>query len=98
MIGRVLAFVALLTVGAFAQAPGPALPPLEQAKAEAHKLRVENAQLRAALSSLQAEIDALKLSAERAALEAQIREAVKPPAGSTFNWQTLTFDPLKEPK
>lgn len=96
MIGRVLLVLVVLVVGVSAQAP-VALPPLQQARAEAHRLRVENAQLRAAVASLQTELDSVKLSAERVALDAEMRETLKPPAGSTFNWQTLAFDPPKEP-
>ncbi|MGE0460892.1 MAG: hypothetical protein AB7Q16_05945 [Vicinamibacterales bacterium] len=78
------------TVGIGAQS-AQALPPAVAAKVEAHRLRVENAQLRAALGALQAELDTLKLTVERTALEAELRAALKPPPGSMFDWQALTF-------
>lgn len=93
----VAVFVALAVASAAAQAPS-GLSDLARAKAQAHLLSVENAQLRATVARLQAEIDTLKLTAERASLEAAMREELKLPAGRGFNWQTLAFDPPKEPK
>lgn len=96
------AIVILLLLGGavvYAQAPPAAPSELLRAQAEVHVLRVENAQLRARLSELQATLDSARLTAERAALEQRFRDELKPAAGAVFNWQTLRFDsPTQEPK
>lgn len=77
----------------------PALSPAQDAQVEAHLLRVENAQLRAALARLQAELDTLRLSAERDALLEQLRREVGAPADATFDWQSRRFTlSSQEPK
>jgi len=99
-VGAVRALV-LVTLAALATgvaaAPDTVLSELQRTQVEAHRLRVDNAQLRARVAELQAEIDGLRLTAERAELEQRLREAIKPAAGSVFNWQTLTFESAKEP-
>lgn len=100
-VGAVV-LVALLMLGVtlHGQTPTqPAASELLRAQAEAHVLRVENAQLRARLSELQATLDGARLTAERAALEQRFRDELKPAAGAVFNWSTLRFDPpTQEPK
>lgn len=70
------------------------------AKIEAHLLRVENAQLRAQVAGLEAELASVKLTAERVALEAALRVELKPPADWVFDWTRRAFvePPKKEPK
>jgi len=98
MMLRVLV-LCLLVIGVPASAQTPAVAPLPpDPRIDAHLLRVENAQLRALVAKLQTELEAAKLSAERRALEEMLRAEQKPPTGAVFNWQTLTFDPPKEPK
>ena len=65
---------------------------------ELHLLRVENAKLRAAIAQLQAELDTVRLTAERAALVNQLRKELKPPEGSEFDWTAKAFVPPKEVK
>lgn len=91
----VASVVALVAMEAFAQAP---LSPLADARVEAHRLRVENAQLRAELARVQAALDSERLTAERHALERQLREELKPPDGHVFDWNTKRFIPATEPK
>lgn len=77
----------------------PALSPAQDAQVDAHLLRVENAQLRAALARLQAELDTLRLSAEREALVEALRRETDAPADATFDWQSKRFIlPSQEPK
>ena len=73
------------------------LPPLEAALVQAHVLRVENAQLRAVVAQLRAELDSARLSDERTQLEQQLRVALKPPDGHVFDWTTKHFAPPQEP-
>lgn len=80
---RVLALVLLLSVAASAQTTDPRI--------DVHLLRVENAKLRATLAQLQAEIDTLRLTAERAALVETLRAEQKAPADWVFDWNTRTF-------
>jgi len=96
LIPAVILSVALPASGVLvkAQAPStpvPALSPATDARVEAHLLRVENAQLRAALARVQTELDTLRLGAERAELLEQLRRELQPPADAVFNWQTRQF-------
>lgn len=87
---------------AAAEAPPEAEPvkgkpsALRQAQIQAHKLAVENAQLRAALGTLRAELDSARLSADRAALEAALRAEIKPPDDAVFDWNAGAF--VKAPR
>lgn len=75
------------------------LPPLETARVDAHLLRVENAQLRAHVARLEAELASARLTAERLSLEADLRAVLKPPADWVFDWSRRVFmAPPKEPK
>ena len=80
----------------------PALTVAQDERVEAHLLRVENARLRAALAQLQAELDTLRLSAEREALVEQLRRELGAPADATFDWSQRRFvmpsPPPQEPK
>lgn len=101
MIRRVLVAVALLA--ALAVAGAEALEPaaLSGAQAlavEAHRLRVENAQLRMTVATLRAELDGLKLTAERQALEAEIRKATNADPAAVFDWAEGRFKPAGGPK
>jgi len=75
--------------------PAAVMSEVTQLKAEAHVLRVQVVQLRAALAQAQAEVELVKLTAERAQLEAMLRDEMKPAEGRTFDWATLTFGPVK---
>jgi len=83
-----LVFALAIPLTLSAQAP---MSEVSTLRAEAHVLRVQVVQLRAALAQAQAEIELGKLTAERAQLEAMLREELKPAEGSTFDWATLTF-------
>lgn len=85
-----------LTAGAAWSQPPSALSPLAEARVAAHLLRVENAQLRAQVAELQAALDSARLTAERVALEQQLREELHPPADHVFEWQTQRFVPRPE--
>lgn len=90
----------LLTGGGLAgqvPASAPAMPEILQAQVDAHRLRVENAQLRHRVAQLQAALDEERLSDERAGLEQRLRDEMKPQAGHVFDWATGTFVPQKEP-
>lgn len=98
-----LALVAIVTgivlpLVALAAVQDGALSETARLKVQVHQLKVENARLRSALATLQAELDSERLSDERAALEQQLRDEIKPPAGATFDWTTGAFvTPHREP-
>lgn len=54
-------------------------------------LRAEVAKLQARVAELEAPLVAQAVATERQQLEQRFRDRLKPPAGSTFDWQTLTF-------
>ena len=54
-------------------------------------LRAEVAKLHARIAELEAPLVAQAVATERQQLEQRFRDRLKPPAGSTFDWQTLTF-------
>lgn len=85
--------IALGGVVAVAGQGASPLSALQQAQVELHTLRVENAQLRARLADAQATVDSLRLSAERAALEQQLRAELAPPEGYVFDWPARRFVP-----
>jgi uncharacterized protein YlxW (UPF0749 family) len=64
---------------------------LANLKAEAHVLRVENAQLRSVVARLQAEMELLRLTSERQALEVELRKELKPPEDHLYDWQARRF-------
>lgn len=80
----------------------PPLTAAQDERVEAHLLRVENARLRAALAQLQADIDTLRLSAERDALLKALRRELNAPEDATFDWSQRRFvmpsPPPQEPK
>lgn len=71
-----------------ATAPAPALSEVQRLRADNLKLRV--ALLQAQQRELAQAAEALER--ERLTLEAEFRAVLTPPDGSTFNWQTLSFD------
>jgi hypothetical protein len=73
------------------------LSEVAQLKVQAHQLRVENARLRSALAAVQADLDSERLTDERAALEQQLRDEIKPPAGHVFDWTAGAFAPPPPP-
>lgn len=93
----VLMALALSAPASFAQTSAPGPSPLLAARMEAHTLRVENAQLRAAMARLQAERDSAVLTVERQQIEADLRAELQPPAGHVFDWATKRFVPPQEP-
>lgn len=62
-------------------------------------LRAELAKLQARIADLEAPLVDQAVAKERAALEAQFRARLNPPATSVFDWQSLTFTapPVREP-
>lgn len=56
-------------------------------------LRAEVAKLHARVAELEAPLVSQAVAKERAELEQRFRDRLKPPTGSTFDWQTLTFVP-----
>ncbi len=89
----------VLSARVVAQTSVPAPSPLLAARMEEHALRVENAQLRAAMARVQAERDSAVLTVERQQIEADLRAELKPPAGHVFDWITKRFvPPSPEPK
>jgi hypothetical protein len=94
--------VLLLAAGLFgplaAQAPPPVVSPLSQTErlqAENLKLRAQVLELQRALAQVQLERESATLNADRQALEATFRLALKPAAGHVFDWTTLAFGPPK---
>lgn len=83
----VLAVVAAVAVGA---EPTP-LAGAQALAVEAHRLRVENARLRMTVATLRAELDEIKLSTERTALEAEIRKATNADPADVFDWAAGRF-------
>ena len=89
--------VALLLVAATAWAQdGPQLSAEQKLKADLFKARVEIAQLRATLADRESRLASAELSAEQAKLAAEFLAAFKAPAGSTWDWATMTVK-LPEP-
>lgn len=93
-----LAFVAIFTgivlpLVAVAAVQEAALSETSRLKVQVHQLRVENARLRSTVATLQAELDSERLTDERATLEQQLRDEVKPPAGQVFDWTQGRFVP-----
>jgi hypothetical protein len=86
----VAVLVALAGAGAAALEPS-ALSGAQALAVEAHRLRVENAQLRMSVATLRAELDSLKLTAERQALEAEIRKATNADPADVFDWAAGRF-------
>jgi hypothetical protein len=75
--------------------PAQAPPATAPALSETQRLKADNLKLRFALlqaqqRELQQAADAL--DRDRAALEAEFRQTLQPPAGSAFNWNTYSFD------
>ncbi|WP_291988358.1 hypothetical protein [Luteitalea sp.] len=95
LVGLLVGACLLVAAEALAQAP---VSPLTAAKVEAHRLRVENAQLRAQLAQVQAALDSERLTAERLALEQLLRDELHPPEGHVFDWIEQRFIPPQEPK
>lgn len=94
-----LVVTAALVVLASAAAAQTIADPVMALKVEAHALRVENAQLKAALADLQAQLASAILTAERQALEQELRDTMKPAADAVFDWQKKAFViPPKEPQ
>jgi hypothetical protein len=91
----VAAIWAIAAAAVFAQPSG--LSELSHALGDAHVLRVENARLSAGQCDTQARLASAVLTAERAQLEQRFRDEVKPPPGSIFDWQAMTFVAPKEP-
>ncbi|MBK9497049.1 MAG: hypothetical protein IPO08_21560 [Xanthomonadales bacterium] len=103
----------VLAAAAFAQ-DAPVASPVPHALTDAERCSVDSLAQRATIMALRGELAKLTariaeleaplvneaVAKERASLEAQFRERLKPPEGSTFNWQTLTFVAPKaqEPK
>jgi hypothetical protein len=75
----------------------PALSDLDKAHAETHQLRVSLLGCQEQLVAAQVAAQKASLTEQQAALEAKFRELLKPPEGSTWNWQTLVFDPKPAP-
>jgi len=91
---RAVLLAVLLGAVLVAQESGALHPTGESAlRVQVHQLKVENARLRSAVATLQAELDSERLSDERAALEQQLRDEIKPPAGHVFDWATGGFVP-----
>ena len=80
-----------------AQTPPPASPlsATDQLKAENLRLRAQVLELQRALAQVQLERESATLNADRQALEAAFRLALKPAAGHVFDWTSLTFGPPK---
>jgi len=80
-----------------AQAPPPVSPlsATDQLKAENLRLRAQVLELQRALAQVQLERESQQLNADRQALEATFRAALKPAAGHVFDWTSLTFGPPK---
>jgi len=92
----VVAVAIALVAGAalVAQEPSTYHPTGEAAlRVQVHQLKVENARLRATLAEVQAALDSERLTDERAALEQQLRDEIKPPAEATFDWTKGAFVP-----
>lgn len=93
-------FILILPVVTSAQTVPVAAPdpPAEDARIDAHLLRVENVRLRAALAQVQAELEMRRLTEERATLVETLRRERAVPATWTFDWTTKQFvDPDKKP-
>lgn len=100
-VGRLLrvyigpAILGVLLGWAVAPLPAQAPPATAPALSETQRLKADNLKLRFALlqaqqRELQQAADAL--DRDRAALEAEFRQTLQPPAGSAFNWNTYSFD------
>lgn len=100
-LGLILALViaaVLFAVEAFGQ---PAAPPVQPATVltEVQRLKAENLRLRFALVEQQRrdlEQAVQKLQEEARQMESDLRVALKPAEGATWNWGTLVFDPPKD--
>ena len=79
-----------------ATVPEPKLSEVQRLKADLFKARVEIAQLRATLADRESRLASAELSAEQAKLAAEFLAAFKAPAGSTWDWATMTVK-LPEP-
>lgn len=58
-------------------------------RAQLHAVKVENAQLRAALATAQAQLANAQLTVERAALDQEIRKTLGCSADAPIDWQTF---------
>lgn len=87
---RCLPLLAVMACLGMAHADAPKLSEPLQFQAQIHVLKAENAQLRALLADAQAKLASAQLSAERADLERQIREALGCAADAPINWQVFT--------
>lgn len=97
LVGLVL-LLELMVGLAHAQTPPSALTDAERCSVDSLAQRATIVALRGEIAKLQARIAELEaplvdqaVAKERAALEAQFRARLNPPATSVFDWQTLTF-------
>lgn len=74
------------------------LQSIDDPRIELHLLKVENAKLRSMVAQLQAELDTVRLTAERTTLVEQLRKELHPPEGAIFDWNSRTFVVPKEVK
>lgn len=107
----VLCLFLAASASAFAQ-DAPAASPIPQALTVAERCSVDSLVQRATIVALRADIARLQarvaeleaplvgeaVAKERAQLEQQFRARLKPPEGSTFDWQRLTFTPPATPR
>jgi hypothetical protein len=71
----------------------PRLTEAAQLRADLHKVRTQLAIAQSQAAQCQARLSSSELMTERAALEAQFRELLKPAPEAVFNWETSKFDP-----
>lgn len=88
-------WLVLVVVGVTAMQAGAdsnaALSDVQRLRAEVHALKGQLLEARYQLATCEAQQHATALARERQALEAEFRDALAPPEGAIFDWQTLTF-------
>src|SRR5437764_447625 len=93
--GLLAGFCLSLLVVVRGSEPPSALTPLQRLQFENHNLKVQLTQCQIALVDRESKMASVTLTDERTKLEAEFRKALQPAEGSTFNWDTGTFDAPK---